>query len=188
MVPVDGEIVKKVGQSVSCRFQVIGLLKNYAFVCEHNECLGINGLRYKGGFSRKDKAVNRFTRLRVKRANHETMASENNSNKKIMFFLQYETSIANRTRIYLHIYALDYTLCLHSELFMSITSQRHGTVKGTMDVKELVLLLAKNLMNHQSLLLVKDCATPPALKKEVSAAGERDKEGREVGEKKTEGG
>ncbi|CAG7909757.1 unnamed protein product [Brassica rapa] len=46
-----------------------------------------------------DKAVNRFTRLRVKRANHETMASENNSNKKIMFFLQYETSIANRTRI-----------------------------------------------------------------------------------------
>ncbi|KAH0859279.1 hypothetical protein HID58_087540 [Brassica napus] len=131
------------------RFQVIGLLKNYAFVCEHNECLGINGLRYKGGF-RQDKAVNRFTRLRVKRANHEPMASENNSNKK---------------RI-----------------------QRHGTVKGTMDVKELVLLLAKNSMNHQSLLLVKDCATPPALKKEVSAAGERDKEGREVGEKKTEGG
>jgi len=57
-----------------------------------------------------------------------------------------------------------------------------------MDVKELVLLLAKNSMNHQSLLLVKDCATPPALKKEVSAAGERDKEGREVGEKKTKGG
>ncbi|CAF1755949.1 unnamed protein product [Brassica oleracea var. botrytis] len=46
-----------------------------------------------------DKAVNRFTRLRVKRANHEPMASENNSNKKRMFFLQYETSIANRTRI-----------------------------------------------------------------------------------------
>ncbi|KAL0666934.1 hypothetical protein Bca4012_029638 [Brassica carinata] len=98
----------------------------------------------------QDKTVNRFTRLRVKRANHEPMASENNSNKK---------------RI-----------------------QRHGTVKGTMDVKELVLLLAKNSMNHQSLLLVKDCATPPALKKEVSAAGERDKEGREVGEKKTKGG
>ncbi|KAG5397920.1 hypothetical protein IGI04_019734, partial [Brassica rapa subsp. trilocularis] len=178
--PVDGEIVKK-----------------------HNECLGIDGLRYKGGF-RQDKAVNRFTRLRVKRAKHETMASENNSNNKIMFFLDGSCTPANMKLLLpieqgssSMIAALHYTLCLHSELFMSITrwklsslphDQRHGTVKGTMDVKELVLLLAKNSMNHQSLLLVKDCATPPALKKEVSAAGERDKEGREVGEKKTEGG
>ncbi|KAG5402121.1 hypothetical protein IGI04_016728 [Brassica rapa subsp. trilocularis] len=76
----------------------------------------------------------------------------------------------------------------HAEGIVRQKIQRHGTVNGTMDVKELVLLLAKNLMNHQSLLLVKDCATPPALKKEVSAEGERDKEGRKVGEKKTEGG
>ncbi|KAH0853099.1 hypothetical protein HID58_093472 [Brassica napus] len=125
--------------------------------------------------ARKDKAVNRFTRLRVKRAKHETMASENNSNNKRMFFLDGSCTPANMK------------LLLPIEQGSS-SIQRHGTVKGTMDVKELVLLLAKNSMNHQSLLLVKDCATPPALKKEVSAAGERDKEGREVGEKKTEGG
>ncbi|CAG7873969.1 unnamed protein product, partial [Brassica rapa] len=42
-----------------------------------------------------DKAVNRFTRLRVKRAKHETMASENNSNNKIMFFLDGSCTPAN---------------------------------------------------------------------------------------------
>ncbi|KAF3568669.1 hypothetical protein DY000_02016770 [Brassica cretica] len=137
---------------------------------------------------RKDKAVNRFTRLRVKRANHEPMASENNSNKKRISSLPgYMPKITRyvSTKMEGKSLLLD---PFHAEGIVRQKIQRHGTVKGTMDVKELVLLLAKNSMNHQSLLLVKDCATPPALKKEVSAAGERDKEGREVGEKKTEGG
>ncbi|CAG7876660.1 unnamed protein product, partial [Brassica rapa] len=42
-----------------------------------------------------DKAVNRFTRLRVKRAKHETMASENNSNNKRMLFLDGSCTPAN---------------------------------------------------------------------------------------------
>ncbi|KAH0926667.1 hypothetical protein HID58_018923, partial [Brassica napus] len=244
--PVDGEIVKKVGQSVSCNQKSDWSSEELCFCVRAQRVFGNRWTEIQ----RKDKAVNRFTRLRVKRAKHETMASENNSNNKIMFFLDGSCTPANMKLLLpieqgssSMIAALHYTLCLHSELFMSITRwklsslpheldkrkltilfdnpniwyslilhlqkmegksllldpfyaegivrqkiQRHGTVKGTMDVKELVLLLAKNSMNHQSLLLVKDCATPPALKKEVLAAGERDKEGREVGEKKTEGG
>ncbi|KAH0924894.1 hypothetical protein HID58_017150 [Brassica napus] len=170
-LPVDGEIVKKVGQSVSCNQKSDWSSEELCFCVRAQRVFGNRWTEIQ----RKDKAVNRFTRLRVKRAKHETMASENNSNNKIMFFLDGSCTPANMK------------LLLPIEQGSS-SIQRHGTVKGTMDVKELVLLLAKNSMNHQSLLLVKDCATPPALKKEVSAAGERDKEGREVGEKKTEGG
>ncbi|KAG2289682.1 hypothetical protein Bca52824_049286 [Brassica carinata] len=67
------------------------------------------------------------------------------------------------------------------------------TVKGTMDVKELVPLLAKKLKRTvEPLLPAKkdDGAAPPAAKKEVPAAGanEAKKEGGEVVEKKQEGG
>ncbi|CAH8386337.1 unnamed protein product [Eruca vesicaria subsp. sativa] len=77
----------------------------------------------------KDKAVNnRFTTLRMKRAKHETMAIENNSNKKRMLFLDGSSTQANM-KLILPIEqgarsimaALHYTFSLHSELFMTIT-------------------------------------------------------------------
>ncbi|CAH8357515.1 unnamed protein product [Eruca vesicaria subsp. sativa] len=67
------------------------------------------------------------------------------------------------------------------------------TVKGTMDVKELVPLLTKKLKRTVEPLLpakTDDGATPPAAKKEAPAAGttnEAKKEGNEVVEKKKEG-
>ncbi|CDY33208.1 BnaC04g08310D [Brassica napus] len=77
---------------------------------------------------------------------------------------------------------------------VAIDAAKHMViVKGTMDVKELVPLLAKKLKRTvEPLLPAKkdDGAASPAAKKEVPAAGanEAKKEGGEVVEKKQEGG
>ncbi|CAG7883150.1 unnamed protein product [Brassica rapa] len=72
-VPVDGEIVKKIRRSAQ----------------------RVYGNRWTE-IQRKDKVVNNmFTRLCMKRAKHETMASEDKSNKNRMLFLDGSSTPAN---------------------------------------------------------------------------------------------